>query len=156
MTTTSSVVNCAAGYDANGKPLRCPVDVRARINGSGRCVVDDQPNIQIVGRNFPVVIVWNLVGPFRFCPAMGDGVFLKDLDDVEVDDQFEDMFSGPNAGDPDDKPSDRKCHRKFRWHAFNTLTPSSADKNYPYEMRFRHNNKGFSCTVDPWVRNGTP
>jgi hypothetical protein len=129
---------------AGGAP--CRAAVAASVVG-GACVAS-APDIELAERN-RVRLVWNLPEGFLFCPTLGDGVWLKTIDD---DDQFGDFRPTNNANGDDDeaaKAATDKCRRNFR-----IVDRYSVAREYPYLLRFHDKTGKISCTVDPYIRNG--
>ena len=137
--------------DGEGNARRCPVSVTVNLTPlppatPTTCTVN-APNV-ILSQQKKVVIVWDLPAGFAFCPALGDGVFLTQPDDVS-DEQFEDF------GVPDDgvgNPTFTKCRNKFRILAVNS---KNAAKPYGYRLQFRQRaGAKLVCTADPFIKNG--
>jgi hypothetical protein len=107
----------------------------------------DYDELHLVQNNTNVKILWHLPSGFEFCPALGDGVFLKDNDDG----QFEDMYAtdDQNGGPPHGK---KKCKQQRLQHYRWTGVHSTSGGKYGYTMIFRdgYGNRYF---IDPWIYN---
>ena len=146
-------VTCKA--DAFGK-TRCQVKVLAKMRGSvceakAPDIVFDKPSRTFVVAWVPSDEQQRPAEEFRFCPLLGDGAFLKNTNGSD-DDQFDDAWSGDDAGVGSDpvKFKGRDCYKRFRMQAEN----SKSKATYDYRMTFRHKSNGAVCTVDPVFKNG--
>lgn len=128
---------------AGGSP--CKIAVTASIQG-GACVAS-APDVDLSGRT-TVRLVWQLPNGFLFCPTLGDGAYIKTVDD---DEQFGDFkATNKDNGDDDDAGTTDKCRKRFRI----VDKYSTSATAYPYLLRFHDKTGKISCTVDPYVRNG--
>lgn len=143
----TSWVNCQTGGGTPGAPKRC--DVEVSVNGScpGADVTFDKTDLALKG-NGHTVIVWKLPAGYLFCPAQGDGAYLKFIDDT-------DQFSDP-AGTDDDTGAlvtgTSKCKKFFRLRDDNTK--STEGTAYRYRVQFTDKRNKTTCTTDPYIRNG--
>lgn len=136
---------CASAQDRGFAP-RCVVNVQATVDEGARTCDVVPPDIILSGQR-KVVIVWDLPAGYQFCPALGDGVFLKNSGDL-ADEQFDSM----NV--PDDglgNPTYKKCRNRFRWLAENSANYGT---EYKYLLKFRHKATDIPCAKDPFIRNG--
>jgi len=145
---------------------KCKIELKVRLNKNGRCVIknDDEVNLDISSNN-PVRVVWQLTTlntnkwNFQFCPASGDGAFLKDPeDDALADDkrQMSDMAPATDEnGTPVADPKPHRCQAFFKWENKNKSPAADPDDpRFHYELRFRDTKGGTVCTFDPWIKNG--
>lgn len=144
-------IECKTDRDPDKLTKRCRVDVVVTWE-YGLCNVKDVPNVALTGGK-GAILVWDLPKDFVFCPALGDGVFLRNAEDVK-DDSFDD-FGSPDDGAGNN--SFKKCRNRFRVFAEN-VSPGN-NKKYFYVLQFHHrdnsnNIEGAACVVDPFIKNG--
>ena len=151
-----------AGTTCNPASGKCKVELKVRLNQRGRCVIKNEADANIaMSAKGATRIVWSLTSSgntnFQFCPASGDGVFLKDPeDDDSADRQMSDMAVAKNGdGETVDNPTAVKCQKNFRWENKNSGPSADPDdERFFYELRFRDTKSGTVCTFDPWIKNG--
>jgi hypothetical protein len=143
-------LGCSTAGGEAGKPARCHPQVTAEVK-DGACPADliVAPHVTLSGSRH-VRIVWHLEQGFEFCPAQGDGVFLK----AAGDEQFGNAAATSlETGDDDDAPAPAgRCTRHFRLD--NTNAPQTAGRQYDYTVRFHDRKTGAACVLDPFIRNG--
>lgn len=156
-TPTTRAVDCDTARTED-LTARCVVKVKAQWNpGTAKCEVTEVPNVTLKGKN-NAIIIWDLPANFRFCPALGDGIFLMEPDDLE-DDSF-DNFGAPSEGTGNNVF--KKCRNRFRVFAENDVGKFK-DKPYNYAMQFHYTAdptatrvkyEKDACIADPFIKNG--
>jgi hypothetical protein len=103
--------------------------------------LDHDPLVLVRSKN-EIDITWTLPAGFGFCTKLGDGVFLKSIDDYDQN-QFRDL--GPIG-----KPSgpSNKCKQQYQWLGHNLLE----GQQYEYRMVFRDSSNNI-YVLDPWIDN---
>ena len=137
---------CSTGGGLSANPARCKVKITVDGDCPGATVKYDKPDLSLSGSGH-TFIIWTLPANYRFCPAQGDGAFLKFFDTT-------DQFSDPAATNDPEGNTDAdaaKCKKHFRLRDANEI--QTAGTTYKYRIQFTdRNNK--TCTTDPQIRNG--
>jgi len=102
----------------------------------------------LVKDNYELNVTWTLPDNYGFCPAEGDGVYLKDNDP-------EDQFDKSGITGKDVKLDSKKCKNQFKWLAHN----KSSGHDYEYRVVFRGPDPVDPTrlrvfVIDPWIVNG--
>jgi hypothetical protein len=143
-------LSCSTAGGEARKPARCHPQVTAQVkDGACPARLIDAPHVALSGSRH-ARIVWHLEPGFEFCPAQGDGVFLKTTGDAQFGNA---AATSMETGDDDDAPAPAgRCTRHFRLD--NTNAPQTAGKQYDYTVRFHDKKTGAACVLDPFIRNG--
>ena len=146
--TIASPIKCSTTGGTHGTPKRCDVTI-TKVDGScpGAEITYDKPDLELTGSGH-TFIVWKLPADYLFCPAQGDGAFLKFYDDT-------DQFSDPVATDDDAGVLEftaTKCKKNFRLRDDNSA--QTAGTSYRYHIQFTDKRNKTTCRTDPVIRNG--
>jgi hypothetical protein len=139
--------DCPTAGGTSATPAICAMEIPVSGSCPGADVDFDKLDLSLNGSG-NTVIVWKLPAGYQFCPAQGDGAFLKFFDDTE-------QFGDPAATDNDAGVLDlstTKCKKNFRLRDDNTR--DTAKNIYKYRIQFTDRRNKTSCTMDPQIRNG--
>ncbi len=103
----------------------------------------DRDPLYLASDNKDVDIYWKFPpnSDYGFCTELGDGVFLKQVDDYN---QFDNQSATGNPSGPK-----KKCKDQYHWRAKNT----KAGQAYWYKVIFR-DGLDRVYMIDPWIVNG--
>lgn len=153
--TIASEVSCDTEDISEKLTKRCVVRIDVEWNAAAsQCLVKKAPDVKLKGKK-SALLIWDLSDDFYFCPATGDGVFLRFADDI-VDDSFDD-FGAPN--ERSGNTAFKRCRNRFRVFAENDVG-SFKEKEYQYVAQFRYKNPATGkyeknvCFIDPFIKNG--
>ena len=102
----------------------------------------DHDPLVLTRKQNEIDITWTLPAGFGFCPALGDGVFLKRLEDYNKHD-FRDLGPVGKPGGPNNG-----CKQQYQWLAHNLME----GQQYEYRMVFRDSSNNI-YVLDPWIAN---
>jgi hypothetical protein len=126
---------------------RCTVSIVAPTCAADSCgaSVDFDP-IRLAPNYMNVMIRWDLPsgGAFGFCPALGDGIFLKRYD---PDDQFDQGDAIGQPGGPGGPHT--RCKQSYQLRGRHT---SKNVVGYKYQIIF-HDTDGNRYVIDPYIYN---
>lgn len=126
---------------------KCEVHVAVDcIAGVCQVSIDHDPTHLAAGEPRPKVnIVWHLPEGYAFCPALGDGVFLKYADT----DQFDEKYATDHDDGSPSANTDCKKNLHFHWRGINSVPQT----RYAYRIVFHRLDGNRPLILDPWIFN---